>query len=210
MKLCKFFLYVLAIGSLWGHSRAIASNSNEESVLIIGCRPWDTNAQGFSALGTAHFVDFQVNGAPDPLPPLFHHLDVNDNAMHSSGRFSAFAASHREQFQKIIVDWITYHHIRREAAWEDFASLLSPGGSLIIPVTGVNMIGASISREKAQALVESKLKVLFIHVDILDYSGLPTDSAFDFLRRPSLEPGRLEQAILPMAPVVIVATKKES
>lgn len=87
--------------------------------LVIGCRPWDENIQTVNGLSQAHFVDFRADGAPVEAPN-FHHLDLNDAETFSAGKFSEFAAQATEQYKTIIIDWITYQHIRRSVTWGDF------------------------------------------------------------------------------------------
>ena len=102
--------------------------------LVIGCRPWDENIQTVNGLSQAHFVDFRADGAPVEAPN-FHHLDLNDAETFSAGKFSEFAAQATEQYKTIIIDWITYQHIRRSVTWGDIFNLLGEGGKLIVPVT---------------------------------------------------------------------------
>lgn len=59
----------------------------------------------------------------------------------------------------------------------------------------------------ARIIENHKLNTLFSAIEILTYETIPNDSSFDLLRRPSLEPGRLEYATLPMQPAIIVAIK---
>jgi hypothetical protein len=191
------------VACLFGNTMAMEENN----ILVVGCRPWDNNVQGLQGLDAIHFVDFRSEGALQPVPAKFHHLDMNNEETNAGGNFSEFASTHPGEFKTIIFDWITYQHVRRDTAWADFATLLCSGGSRIVPITSQSMqTGASLSEEKAKEM-QDKLAHEFNQIDILTYENMPSDTRFDLLRRPSLEPGRLEYAILPMQPAIIVATK---
>lgn len=205
MELKKLVQYGLMAVCLLGNAIAM----EETDVLVVGCRPWDKNVESFQGFNTAHFVDFRIEGAPEPAPTKFHHLDINNEGSLESGNFSEFATTNLEKFNTVVIDWATYHHFRRDTAWTDFVNLLKSGGKLIIPVTSQSLqSGASNSKEKAEAM-RGKLTNQFNQIDILTYGALPNNSSFDLLRRPSLEPGRLEYAILPAEPAIIVATKSK-
>ncbi|MBX3487574.1 MAG: hypothetical protein KF798_06705 [Candidatus Paracaedibacteraceae bacterium] len=185
-----------------------AIGTESDRVLVIGCRPWDNNMQGFSGLKTAHFVDRMIMGAPTAIPSNFYHLDIDDEGMYSSGKFSDFANDNIGKYKTIIVDWATYQHIHQDIAWTNFAKLLDANGNLIVPVARISFVENSISFKTAQALVdERKLTNLFNPVNILSYDKISQDTCFDLLRRPNLEPGRLESCIN-MEPAIILATKQ--
>lgn len=204
MNLRKLFQYGLMVTCLL--SNAMAMEENE--VLVIGCRPWDKNVEGFQGLGSVHFVDFQIQGAPEQVPAKFHHLDINNKGVNGGGNFSEFTSENPGKFKTVIIDWITYQHVHRDGAWADFATLLCSGGKLIVPITKVNLGSGPVSKQTAQEIIENhKLNTLFSAIEILTYETMPNDPSFDLLRRPSLEPGRLEYATLPMKPAIIVATK---
>jgi len=200
---------------LLGHSMGMDDSCKEGKQLVIGCRPWDANVQGFSGLGTGltSFVDFLTEfGSKAPFPQYhpsttFHHFDLNNEGLYEAGNFSTFAASHAGQFNTIIIDWATWQHVRRDEAWADFATLLESGGNLIVPVASINFITKAIlSHEKAETL-KSKLPNSFSEVQIIDVSGdIPEDKRFDLLRRPGLEEGQLK-VFLGMNPAILVATK---
>jgi len=203
MNFRKLFQYGLMVACLFGNTMAMEENN----VLVVGCRPWDKNVEGLQGLDAIHFVDFRSEGAPQPVPAKFHHLDINNKEVHAGGNFSEFAKTNSEKFNTIVIDWITYQHVHRDTAWADFATLLYSGGSLIVPITSQSMqTGASLSEEKTKEM-RDKLAHEFNQIDILTYENMPSDTRFDLLRRPSLEPGRLEFAILPMKPAIIFATK---
>jgi len=197
MYLKKLVKYGFMAIFLYGNAIAMYDREDDGKLLVIGCRPWDTNMRGFSALETAHFVDFTASGGQIPLPEKFHHLDIDDEGKNGAGKFSEFAAINTEKFKTIILDWATYQHIHRDNAWIDFATLLESEGKLIVPVTSQNLTtGISLSNEKAEKIKEDKLTHQFGKIEIVSYNAMPQDSCFDLLRRPSLEPGRLENAIL--------------
>jgi len=216
---------------LFGHSMGMDDSCKEVKQLVIGCRPWDANVQGFSGLetGLTGFVDFLTEFGPKaPCPQYhpstgFHHFDVNDDGLYEAGNFSAFAASHPGQFQTIIIDWATWQHVRRDGAWADFGTLLGSGGNLIVPVASMtreiksdedkrNIWRCPLisnSKEKAEAL-KNKLPSLFSEVQIIDVSeekDMPEGKRFDLLRRPCLEEGRFKE-FLSMKPAILVATKQ--
>lgn len=191
------------------HNAIGANPDQDDKRLVIGCRPWDTNMQSFSGLQTDDFVDFMITGAPNLRPSNFFHLDINDEGLHGSGKFSDFANSHLEKYNTIIIDWITSHHIHRKNAWTDFAKLLKSNGTLIVPVTRTSFTTGSISFETAQNLIsENDLSHMFNQVNILRYNKQTfQDTCFDLLRRPNLEPGRL-QSHISMDPAFILAKKQ--
>ena len=179
--------------------------------LVIGCRPWDENIKGVGGLVTAHFVDFQISGSPETTPKNFHHLDLNDDGPYSkesdfykgplTGKFSAFAKGNAEKFGLIIIDWITYQHIRRGEAWSDFATLLSGGGRLVVPVTRM-LFGAPASKEKADEMSGMLLKSGFSSAEVLPHKNVSEE--LDLLQ--SARGGMLE-AMLSFQPAIIIATK---
>jgi hypothetical protein len=212
MKLKKLFQYGFIAAFLIGNTFAMEDNSDK--LLVVGCKPWDANIQEVKSLGGAHFVDFMIQGAPEQAPAKFHHFDVNDVGAYSevnqyyngplAGKFSEFATTNPEKFNTIIIDWMTYHHIRRDGAWTDFAALLSPGGKLIVPVTKSNTSG-SISKQTAQEIIDSKLTNLFGAVEILSHDTMPNDIYFDLLRRNGV--WGITECALSFTPAIIVATK---
>ena len=171
--------------------------------LVIGCRPWDENIQTVNGLSQAHFVDFRADGAPVEAPN-FHHLDLNDAETFSAGKFSEFAEGNAGQFNTIIIDWITCHHIRRSVTWGDFFNLLGEGGKLIVPVTHFES-GKPASEEKARSVVSDNLqKIGFTSVEIFSHDVLTGDPAFDLLTQ---ERGGMLACMLSMEPAIIIATK---
>lgn len=226
IMLNKLFQFGLIAVFLFGN--AISMENDDEKLLVIGCRPWDKNIEGFSSIETADFVDFMVEytQAPETLPSNFYHFDLNANRLdekkdplYSAGYFSDFAASNGQKYQTIIVDWATYQHIQRDSAGIDFANLLNEKGSLIVPVAFVKTCSTRgqdgylkwetviASQEAASQFIESKkLNELFNEVKILSYNDTLQDARFDLLRRPNLEPTRLED-MLNMVPSIIIATK---
>lgn len=100
MKFREILQYGLMAIFLLGNT--IAMDENEE--LVIGCRPWDKNVEEFQGLNTAHFVDFQIAGAPEQIPAKFHHLDINNKGVNGSGNFSEFASKNPGKFKTIIID----------------------------------------------------------------------------------------------------------
>jgi hypothetical protein len=220
MILTKLISYGLMAIFLAGNAFSMDDNNK---TMIIGCRPWDNNMREFNGLNTAHFVDRMLDYGgtpPKTLPINFHHLDLNNTGLYSSGNFSNFATDHIGQFQTIILDWTTYHAVLRDGAWEDCAKLLSPNGSLIVPIAntaleeGRNIYGYKItvdvpaSRKRAEEFIIAKNFVsLFGDVKIFNYEDTLQDARFDLLRRPNLEDGRLNAYMNVFKAVIIVATK---
>lgn len=210
MNILKILYYVFVAICLIRPSEAMESSSEGDKVLIIGCRPWDANMKEYSKLDTAHFVDFMLAGAPEPIPNRFYHLDLNDTGLNDTGffpagKFSEFAKSPPKKFNIIIIDWGTYHHVRRDGAWADFASLLNPEGSLIVPISSQNfMTGASTSEEKAEALKENKLKGLFQQTNLHVYNPEDKNEYSELLNRPSLELEKMD-SLLRAKPIIIEA-----
>src|ERR1700678_4636714 len=93
-----------------GNAMGMESDQDNAKLLVIGCRPWDNNMQEFSGLKTAHFVDFMIMGAPEPIPSNFSHLDINDKETYLSGKFSDFAVNNVGKYKTITIDWATSHH----------------------------------------------------------------------------------------------------
>jgi hypothetical protein len=170
--------------------------------LVIGCRPWDDNIKGVDGLAESHFVDFQASGAP-AAAPNFHHLDLNDDGNYGSDRFSDYAAKNQEKFQLIIIDWITYHHIRRGEAWVDFFNLLGAGGALIVPVTQC-LMGVPASAGRAKPISEMLQKIGFKSSEIMTHDKIKGNNGLDLLLQ---ERGGMLQTMLSFEPAIIVATK---
>ncbi len=170
--------------------------------LFIGCRPWDENIKEVDGVAQAHFVDFRANGAP-AVAPNFHHLDLNDEGNYESDRFSDYATNNQGKFKTIIIDWITYQHIRREEAWLDFFNLLGEGGKLIVPVTHF-LRGVPASAEKAQPMSMMLQKIGFKSSEIVTHDKIKGDKDLDLLLQ---ERGGMLQAMLSFEPAIIVATK---
>lgn len=203
MYLKNFFIYALMLFSLCGNTMAMDnSHDDDNKILIIGCRPWDPNIQNVKGLGTASFVDFRSEEGPNPLPPHFHPLDLNDLGIYGAQKFSEFAAANPNKYTTILLDWATQHHIRRAEAWADCAALLKVGGKLVIPVSGINIFtGKSISKEKAQELIDSKLNGKFANINTSTYETMPGDAYLNLLRREEFA------WIAPEVPTIIFATK---
>ncbi len=207
MKLKKIFQYGFVAICLFGNTMAADDKNSDEALLIVGCRPWDPNVQEVSGLEAAHFIDFMTMGAPTPLPSNFHHVDLDDAGRHSAAKFTDFAASYPEKFKAIIIDWFTGHHIGQggvHTAWKGFEKLLRPGGQLIIPVTELQRT-VSISKQKAQELIDQRLTGIFDSIEIITYGALPVDKTFDLLRRHGMG---ITQAALSFLPAIIIATKE--
>lgn len=212
MKLKELFQYGFIAACLLGNTFAMDEDSDK--LLVVGCRPWDENIQEVKSLEGAHFVDFMIHGAPEQVPAKFHHLDLNDVGAYSevsqyydgplADKFSEFATANPGKFNTLIIDWLTYQHIRREGAWADFATLLSPRGKLIVPVTRTNFSTGSISKQTAQELVDVKLTNLFGAVEILSHDNMPANICFDLLRRNGMG---ITECALSFKPAIIIATK---
>lgn len=196
----KILQYGIMAICLFSNSIAM-EKSNCDELLVIGVRPWDPNIEGVRGLEKAEFVDFRDAGAPHPVPSTFHHLDLNDGKVNDGANFSDFAHTNPGKYKTILIDWITYHHIRRSGAWKDFSTLLKTGGKLIIPVT---FEGSMNSKQKAEQMKQDVLTGLFSSIDIFDYVDMPTNLCVDLLRheRSGMTPG-----LQPMNPAIIVATK---
>lgn len=216
----------LAISLVIGFSTmapAMEANNENYDTLVIGCRPWDENIKGVGGLDTALFVDFRVDEGQEILPSNLLLLDLNDNGFFTkksehyngplAGSFSEFTANRLEiaqmcpdlplLFNTIIIDWGTYHHISRDAAWGDFYNLLSPGGTLIIPVACLNfMTNIDKSTDKAMELW-LKLQLSFDNDNIqaFPYNEMPNDPRTQLLRRHD----KMDDGVT--KPVIIFATK---
>lgn len=177
---------------------AFIKTTKKPKSLVIGCRPWDENLQGHNlSLTNVHFVDFYIHKyeyndsglvrsyvpKPDHISSVFHHLDFNDTIHEESetckgpfaGKFSQFAKENPGEFHDIIIDWATWQHIRRDDAWNDLATLLAPGRTLVIPIFNMTTIDwktcVSKAQEKAETLKE-KIAPLFSNVTISSYEAL--------------------------------------
>ena len=204
MYLKKLLKYGLMAIYLYGNSISIAmamdDKKSEEKILIVGCRPWDKGLQEIENLKEAHFIDFMATGSPNPPPANFHHLDINDTGGNSAGKFSDFAAENSGIYTTIIIDWMTCHHIRRNTAWSDFASILKPVGRFIVPVTHIeNFILAS--QKKAEEIKDRHLKTIFNNIEIRSYEDMSAEISLDLLRRPGIT-----EAALSMNPAIMLAT----
>lgn len=206
---------MLMVIGFFGETKAMENNKQ----LIIGCHPWDENMREFRDLDTSDFVDFRVEhtGAPEILPSNFYHLDTDNRGLYSSGNLSDFAKNHAAQYHTIIIDWATYHHIRREDAGVDFARLLTTNGSLIVPVAHIRAKEVQgkpmftwpmvpVSKETAESYIKSKkLDSLFNEIKILSYQDTLQDPRCELLRRPgNIE--RLDGLINNMQAVIILCT----
>jgi hypothetical protein len=191
------FKYVFIGLSVIGTSIAMEDEMNNAGeMLIIGCRPWDENVQGVEGIENAYFVDFMNNGVPNPPPENFHHRDINDAGQHGAANFSELVNFFPEHFNTIIIDWMTYQHIHRAAAWNDFETLLTQGGKLVIPVTS----SAISSFERARQIGNS-LPGTFAP-NLYSYETMPQGNALNLLRRPAI--AEIAQSFMPS---VIIATK---
>jgi hypothetical protein len=197
-----FFLSILLFSPLLAAGTTASTDGQQ---LIIGCRPWDRNMQNYRDLETSSFVDFFISEPPKQLPINFHHFDLNNQHVHSAGDFSDFARIHPQNFQTILIDWITYHHVWREKVWQEFYGILSVNGCLIMPITSVTLQGSIQSRNKAEE-VKGKLTKFFEVVESIDYQNIQSDSRLELYKRPNLEQGRME-SMMTIGPVIVIATK---
>ena len=182
------------MGCSMNNAKAMDTDYNSDRILVVGCRPWDTNIQDIPGLERAHFADFYADVAIPVSSQTFHHIDVNDGGPYSqtsasyqgplAGRLSDFAVSNPGKFDTIVIDWATYHHFHRNEAWRDFSTLLSPGGNLIVPVTATNLKSkVSQSSETANEL-GNKIAPFFSETDIHQYATLPDRIELNLLWRP--------------------------
>ena len=182
------------MGCSMNNAKAMDDEYNSDKILVVGCRPWDSNIQDIPGLERAHFADFYADGEKAVASRIFHHLDMNNEGPYSqtsasyqgpvAGKLSDFAASNPGRFETIIIDWGTYQHIHRNEAWTDFSTLLNSGGTLIVPVTSMNiMTRTSQSSEKANEL-GNKIATSFSETVIHQYATLPDRIEFNLLWRP--------------------------
>jgi hypothetical protein len=187
-----------------------ANGMDDDTSLIIGCRPWDQNMQAFSGLESANFIDFMVEhtNAPSQLPQNFHHIDVNDTKMYASGSLSDFANSHQGAYNNVIVDWATFQHIRENSAWANFSKILADNGTLSIPVASISFKEGPVSQQKAEELIETgQLRCLFQKVEILSAKDVLHEPQFALLRRPNLPEEQKNYFVNTMQAVIIKAIK---
>lgn len=202
MKLKNFVKQGFMAVCLFGNVLAAEAPFSYDKTLIIGCCPWDENIQDVEGIETAHFVDFLAQGAPEVVPASFNHLDINDTGIFEAGQFSDFAMANPGKFKTIIIDWATYHHIRRDSAWTDFAALLSPGGTLIIPVIRTHIMTNESKSVEAAREVMNKLPATFGAIDLWGLDTMPLGDHYEFLCRPAKI-----ASIIETNPTIIFATK---
>ncbi|MBS0185235.1 MAG: hypothetical protein JSS34_02625 [Proteobacteria bacterium] len=162
--------------------------SMSEDTLVIGCRPWDDNLKNV-ALGKAHFIDFMDMGHTRVGDTTFHHIDFNDTNMYSAGKLSEFSLANPKKYTTILIDWSTQHHIRSDAAWGYFYSLLKPEGKLIIAVApSFNFKTQEVTTEqKAQELLDKLQKQSSFSFEIYPYPNELTSETRDIFPISSLE-----------------------
>jgi hypothetical protein len=188
----------------------LTNDISKDDVLIVGCTPWDKNLEDVQGLEGAHFLDFcvpQEFGDSNLWPSTFHHYDLNDEQMYSSGRFSEFAQTNPKRFQQIVIDWCTYNHIGERGvttAWQGFQALLKPGGQLIIPAYYASLKASQerVVLEKVNTLIETHLRNSFDTFTIGFYEDVPGGVPSSLLRRSSAQFFNSENS------AVVVASKK--
>jgi hypothetical protein len=201
----KGFLSWGLVTFLWNQD---VLGSDQEQILIVGCRPWDVNIQGIAEIENASFLDFFPHEAPETLPANFHHRDINDTDLYGAGKLSDFSVQHAQHFKEIIIDWFTYMHVRRASAWADFATLLAPQGKLVIPVTNKAVsTNESLSYETAESLAQESLAFFFNKIDLYSYDTMPDLKGIGLLRRQADQDQRIAHAALTFIPTIIVAEK---
>ncbi len=139
--------------------------------LIVGCRPWDDNVKSVS-LGKAHCLDFMGMDRRQVGETTFHHVDLNDKDTYSASKFSKFAVENPQKFTTIILDWMTYHHIREDTAWTHFFELLRPNGKLFISIQqSLNFqTQEDTTNQKTAGLLEKLKKITPFSVQDFSYA----------------------------------------
>ena len=206
----KFILIsLLALNSITSEKvRAMDLEPEIDRLLVVGCRPWDKNLEDVQGLNSAHFIDFMADGMPEEAPKKFHHVDLNDRGMNGSEKFSTFAVKNPGTFKTIIIDWATCHHIREHSAWQSLLMLLEKNGTLIIPVTSTNiMTGHSLSKTKAQELLQERLSGRFEKIEIKEHKDLLNMTSNAALSLLIHNRGNMLGQMLSSNPAIIFATK---
>lgn len=140
--------------------------------LILGCRPWDRNIAGIDL--PADFVDFGNKDQPEDCANFFH-ADFNDNE--GKPKFSDLALQHKDQYKTIVIDWRTYHHIRRDKAWADIAFMLKNGGELVVPIYSYNFESRQFQGEQKSIQVKQKIESNFSDIRLSSFQEANSDNS---------------------------------
>lgn len=164
----RLYFFISTIGILL----PLFAEANHDT-LILGCRPWDGNIAGINL--PADFVDFYNDDQPKDYGNFFY-ADFNDNTK-GKPKFSDLALGHIDQYKTIVIDWCTYHHIRRDDAWADIASMLKTDGELIIPIYCYNMQSRQFESEMKGFQVKEKIKANFSAIRLSSFNKTTSDNS---------------------------------